>query len=171
METVDNIQFVELWNQYEPRLRQMCNIKLQSVPDEIDDVISEVFLALCKKVNESGLPKNPKTWLYGTLNNKILKEYEKIYKEKAISMADIEYILPSSIDFIEEIEDKSFLDNLIKICEKELTESEKTLLLYVYKERLTMKEIAEILHSSEFAVKQKHYRLCKHLRKIAERIM
>ena len=36
----------EIWQEYESQLRKICKIKLQSHPNEIDDVMSEVSLAL-----------------------------------------------------------------------------------------------------------------------------
>lgn len=173
MENIYNMLCNELWKQYEPRLRQLCSIKLQSMPDEIDDVISEVFLALCKKIDESGLPDNPKTWLYGTLYNIIAKKYKDIYKkrERISDLTAIEDISSSNTDFVEEIEDRSFFEHLKSICDKELREKEKTLLKYVFEDDMTTKEIAEILHISEFAVRQRYHRLCEHLRKIVAKMM
>ena len=42
----------EIWQEYESQLRKICKIKLQSHPNEIDDVMSEVSLALCKQYNK-----------------------------------------------------------------------------------------------------------------------
>lgn len=56
-----------LWNEYEPQLRKICRVKLRSCPDEVDDVMSEVSLALCKQIEKFGKPEKPKQWLYATL--------------------------------------------------------------------------------------------------------
>lgn len=42
----------EIWQEYESQLRKICKIKLQSHPNEIDDVMSEVSLALCKQIKK-----------------------------------------------------------------------------------------------------------------------
>lgn len=171
MENDCNLQCAELWNKYEPDLRRLCGLKLQSYADEIDDVISETFLALCKKVTESGPPENPKAWLYGTANNLINLKFRKLYraKEKTVSLSDKEYELPYSHDFAEEIEDNLLIEELKSELEKELSEQEKALLRYIYDDGLKMKKIAEILHTTEAAVKQKHYRLCNKIRKTASK--
>lgn len=44
----------EIWQEYESQLRKICKIKLQSHPNEIDDVMSEVSLALCKQIKKYG---------------------------------------------------------------------------------------------------------------------
>lgn len=71
-----------LWNEYEPQLRKICRVKLRSCPDEVDDVMSEVSLALCKQIEKFGKPEKPKQWLYATFNNIINLKYREIYKQK-----------------------------------------------------------------------------------------
>lgn len=173
METEYKNICTELWDEYEPNLRRLCRIKLQSHPDETDDVISELFLFLCKKVSESGPPENPKAWLYGTANNLINLKYRKIYKDKEIitSSSAKEYELPYTNDFTDEITDNLLIEQLNNELEKELSEQEKALMKFIYKDGLKMKEIAEILKTSEAAVKQKHYRLCRKIRKTANKLL
>ena len=60
-----------LFRQFEPQLRRICRVKLRGRPDDTDDVISDVFTALCEKFEKDGAPDNPQAWLYGVLNNKI----------------------------------------------------------------------------------------------------
>mgnify|MGYP004447395681 CR=1 FL=1 len=49
----------EIWQEHESQLRKICKIKLQSHPNEIDDVMSEVSLAL-NIGNYINLKKNKK---------------------------------------------------------------------------------------------------------------
>ena len=51
----------KLWEKYEPRIRRICAYKLTSCPDEVDEVVSQTYLALCIKLNE-GTIQNPKAW-------------------------------------------------------------------------------------------------------------
>lgn len=165
VESINNIQCTELWNKVEPDLRKMCKVKLQSSPNDIDDVISEAFLALCKRISENGWPENPSAWLYGTVNNLIKLKHRKLQKEKekVISITDKEYEIPLDYDFTEQIEDNLMIEMLECDIEKQLSEQEKMLLRFIYIDKLKMKEIAKILHTTETAVKQKHYRLCRHI--------
>ena len=50
-----------------------------------------------------------------------------------------------------------------------LSEDEYLIIKYIYFDRLKMKEIANIIGSTESAVKQKHYRICNKLRKSAKK--
>lgn len=162
----------ELWNQYEPYLRAICSVKLNNYPNEIDDVISDTFLALCKKVSESGPPRNEKAWLYGTLNNIINAKYREIYNKKAniVSLTDAVCEVSSENDFEKEIITQNFTEQLEKEFDRKLNDEEKFLMKLIYQDCLKTKDITEILGLTEFAVKQRKYRLRKKMRKIADKI-
>lgn len=49
-----------------------------------------------------------------------------------------------------------------------MSNDECIIIKYIYFDRLKMKEIADIIGSTESAVKQKHYRICNKLRKSAK---
>ena len=93
----------EIWQEYESQLRKICKIKLQSHPNEIDDVMSEVSLALCKQIKKYGEPNKPKQWLYATLNNIINLKYRELYKfkEKQESLENNDFELPFEENGIE----------------------------------------------------------------------
>lgn len=173
MDIMDKEQCAAIWEQYEPYLRRIAGIKLQSCPDAIDDMIAEVFLALCKKVEESGYPENSKAWLYGTLNHLINGKYRELYKEKehTIVLTEQEYKLPYGEDFVGDIEDEWLLEQVRSVMEQELSEREKTLLRLLYDDELSEKQAAGKLGLSDSAVKQQHYRLRRHIRAIAKKLM
>lgn len=158
----------DLWKQFEPQLRTVCKVKLRSHPDNVDDVISEVFAALCEKVSKDGLPEKPKAWLYGTLNNKINLKYREIYKieEKETSLSSKEYVLPYEVDFINKKIDDIYNDEIKCKLKELLSEDEYKIIYAIHFQKLKMKEVATIFNTTESAVKQKHYRICNKLRKI-----
>lgn len=163
---------IEIWNDYEPKLRKICNVKMSNHPDYIDDVMQEVFLALLKKVKNS-LPDNPKAWLYAVLTNTINREYRKLYshQKNIISIDDMQIDLPYENDFSDLYVDHAFLDEFKKTLENELSKDDKEFIYYIYEKRLKMKEIADILDSTESAVKQRHYRLINKIRKMVNKIL
>lgn len=170
MNTIQNGICTELWNEYEPQLRKICRVKLRSCPDEIDDVISEVFLALCQKTDKDGLPEKPKPWLYGTLNNIINLKYREVYKikEKQESIENKDFELPFEENGIEEKIDEIYNNEIKDKLKSFLSEDEYQIINYIYFKKLKMKEIAALLGSTESAIKQKHYRICNKLRKAAK---
>lgn len=159
-----------LWNEYEPSLRNICNYKLSGYPSEIDDVIGDTFLALCDAVNNGIEIKNPKAWLYGTLNNLIKLKYTEMdkRKKKIIRLESVEHKLFYNIDFDETKLSDEALEQIKDSIFDELLGSEKTLLILIYTKKLKFKEIAKILNSTESAVKQKHYRLKRKIMKLVQ---
>ncbi|MBQ6019381.1 MAG: sigma-70 family RNA polymerase sigma factor [Clostridia bacterium] len=75
-----------LWAQFGPRLRVLCEVRLSGLPDEVDDVISEVFTALCEKLEKSGMPEHPQAWLCGVLKNITNTRLREICEKKATEL-------------------------------------------------------------------------------------
>lgn len=157
----------KLWNENEAALRRLCFVKMQSHPDEIDDVISEVFLALCQNISKDNIPNKPKAWLYGTLNNIIKLRYRKLYalREKETSLSNKEYDLPFDNGGIEEEIGKMDINQIEDILKKYLNENEYQLIKSIHYDKLKIKEIAEMNNTTETAIRQKNYRICKKFRK------
>lgn len=156
----------KLWQELEPQVRNLCRAKLRSYPHEVDDIISQTFLALCQKINTDGFPIKPKAWIYGTCRNIILKKYTEIYNQNHISIENMEKELPLEEDAIstkiEEIYNQQFQEKLHSF----LTESEYQFVSYFYFQHLNVKETALILNITESAVRQRNYRICIKLKKI-----
>lgn len=160
----------ELWQAYEPQLHRLCRYQMKKYPDDADDVISEVYLALCKQVSQSGPPDHPKAWLYGTLNNLVAAKFKQIYKDsqRHVSLDAMEMDLPFDDSFEDIVHDKVVLAALQKRLNQVLTVEELQLIEYIYTDARSMKEIAALTGSTPAAVKQKHYRLVKKIKKIAK---
>lgn len=171
--TVDETKICnEIWDKYKFNLQNICMSKLSNYPDEVDDVISDVFLALCEQIEKRGIPENPKAWLYGTFRNILNSKYREIYKakEKHVSLFEHEYQLP----YVHDMSSKDILkrmcdDELQTFLERELNENEYRLVQYIYYDKLKMAEIAVLENSTEAAIKQRHYRLSNKLRWLATR--
>lgn len=157
-----------LWYENEAGIRKICSIKLRSCPQEIDDTVSEVFLILCRKISENNIPQNPKAFLYAVLNNVINQKYRDIYKtkEKEKPISDNEYELFLAYDIIEEKIEEIYNSEIKQKLKILLNEDEYDLITKIHFDKMKMKEIAVLYHSTEAAVKQKHYRICRKLQKI-----
>ena len=162
----------EIWEKYKPGLQKFCSYKLKSHPDEVDDVISDVFLALCEQIEKRGVPKSPKAWLYSTFSNILNSKYREIYKarEKHVSLLDKEIKIPNATDMNKDIFDKIYGDELREFLKAELNENEYRLVQYIYYEKLKMAEIAVLENTTEAAIKQRHYRLCNKLRWLSDKL-
>lgn len=159
-----------LWEEYEPNLRRICNYKLSAYPNEIDDVIGETYLALCNTIDKGIEIQNPKAWLYGTLNNQIKLKYSEMDKKKKIyiRLENVEHELFYNLDFDEKELSQETIEKIKDDVFDELTDAEKTLLILIYDKKIKLKEVAKILNTTEFAIKQKHYRLKHKIKNIAK---
>lgn len=157
----------ELWAEYEPTIRKMSEFKLQSNKAEIEDLVADVYLALCKKVSESGPPEKPREWLFKVHENLLNGKYKDYYikRDKETSYSDEEYDLPFGDNSLKEKEFKMLLDDLLKKADGKIDADDYLLLWYTFS-GYKLKEIAELMNKSESAVKQKRYRLYIKLRKI-----
>lgn len=164
----DNEICESLWKEFEPSIRKISRVKLRSCPDEVDDVVSQVFLALCEKVSKDGLPDKTKAWLYSVLNNIINQKYREVYKikEKEQPISDNEYELPYTYNSIDEKIEEIYNDELKDKMQNLLKEDEFDIIRKIHFEKMKMKEIADLYNTTESAIKQKHYRICNKLRKI-----
>ena len=59
----------KIWNECKDELTKLCAYKLQSCPDDIDDVVAETFFYLCKAVFADEEVFNYKSWMMAVANN------------------------------------------------------------------------------------------------------
>jgi len=169
----ENIFCENIWKDSFVGVKRLCEYKLRSCPDEIDDVISEVYLAFISIVHNNKIPDNPKAWLYGVANNIIKRKYSQINKQKQFSISlssqdiyDIELaVFPDLSD--EMISDADIVSMTDKIFSC-LSDEEQQILTYFHYENKAIKEIAAVMGKSESVVKQKHYRLCLKVKRLVK---
>ena len=169
MKTKEKETCTELWDTHKDRIHQLCSIKLRSCPNEVEDVVSEVFLSLCKKVAESDVPEKPKEWLYGTFRNLLNKTYKNAYssRENETSFSESEIELPYTHDDIRSKETEMYVEELRNAGI--LNNDELELIDLIYYKNLRYKEIAELKNTTESAIKQKHYRVIRKLRNVSKK--
>lgn len=71
----------DLWHEFEPYIRKLCEYKLQSLPNHIDDCVQEVFLDLADALHKGKKIEYPKAWLTKVANNKIKDIYSQAKKD------------------------------------------------------------------------------------------
>lgn len=130
--------------------------------EDIEEVISDTFLVVWKNRNKLEEHKMIKPYIAGITKN---LGREKIRKRKNyLTIADYEQEIESIgvMDYIkeerEEIDKLKYIIQQLKPLEREIFEQ------YYYQTK-KMKEIANYFEVSEFAVKQKLYRIRKQIRK------
>lgn len=160
-----------LWFENEQRLKRLCNYKLSGHRDEIEDILADTMLALWDAICKDKNIGRPEAWLYGTASNLINRKYKELYKEKDCRVAFDEenlklYSLNVGYDSDFALLPEDITERFSDVLDPLLSTDEKQLLTYIYEEKLKMKEIAVILSSTESAVKQKHYRLARKIKRL-----
>lgn len=162
--------FEALWNEYEPAIRRLCRRKLTGNRADVDEIVAQTYLNLCEAVAAGKTINNPKPWLYGTANNLIKRKYAEIkkYNQMNRTLSPSSYELAYDFDYLDKIITDEDILELKKSIEEELNENERLLLKFVYEDKLKTRDIAKIINTSEFAVKQRRYRLNKRIKELAK---
>lgn len=166
---------IRLWNEYKDELTNMCQYKLSSHPDEVDDVIADTFYYLCVAVFEDRKIDNYRAWLSAVANNLIKKKYTELNKLKLKNITYNEEDIDTYGYIDDMILDSMISDSVIEaICDTiihELSPSEQKLYHYVYVDKLKMKEIAVLMDITEANVRQRNHRLTKKLKTIIKKYL
>ncbi len=165
----------QIWLRNDKRLHRISYQRLQSCPNDIEDVVSQVKIIFFDRMlsDDKEPPRRVDEWLSGVLNNIIKQTYEENSKskEKLVSLDfDSEDVcLPcEEVDLDEEIL-KEKLD--FNALEKELLDLLKPKEAYVliehYEKKRKYKDIAEELGEKTGAVKERAHRAANKARKLA----
>ncbi len=77
----------EIWDEYGPLVKRLCYQRLSSAPQEAEDVISEICLALLNTLYDGKDIEHPKSWLYSVSRNLINKNMKSLTEgEKDLSV-------------------------------------------------------------------------------------
>lgn len=160
----------EIWLENEEFLRRICNQKLSSCPQEIDDVLHDTYIALCDAFDDGRVIRNHRKWLIGTLMHKINKKYTEINnnKKKLVSMTDCETRLSYTMDMDSVRVSDELTEEMANEIISSLSEKEQTLYHLIHDEHLKHKQIATMLGIRPGTVRERAYRLRHKITKIAE---
>lgn len=171
METIyeeNHSLFKEAWKKYEPGIRKLCLVKMQSIPDEIEDVVSDVFLFFWKEIQENGPPKCIQAWLYKVAYNQINRRYYNNNRKVRYTEPYDDTVVVVGYDIDDaRFESETLFQWADEIIEN-LPQEDKLLMKYIYEDGLSMREIAAKMDSTEAAVKQRHYRLTRKIKRVVK---
>ena len=119
-----------------------------------DDLTQEVFQTLLEKAGEVRKMENVAGWLIQTAAYKIMSENKRARNHREVPLT--EEILPAA----EEEERTAFLEHL----PPDLSEDERTLLVYRIYYKLSFYETGKALHCSSVAAQMRFRRLMKRLK-------
>ena len=157
-----------LWDECKDDLTKLCKYKLSSHPDEVEDVIADAFYYLCVAVFKNRKIDNYKAWLVAVTHNLIKKKYTEInhMKKSYISFYE-ENIEENSYDgdrLFDSFVSDSMIEQLSDSIISNLSGGDRLLYIYVYQDKLKMREIAGLMNITENNVRQRNHRLGKKLK-------
>ena len=130
--------------------------------EDIEEIISDVFLAIWKNSENLNRHTNIKEYLTGIAKNVTRNKYRRT--ELNYSISDYEEKLFDNFN-IEKLSEEKEQDRIIKKALKNLNEEEYNIFIMFYYNGKKIKEIAEVLDLSESNVKVKLHRIRKLIKK------
>lgn len=125
------------------KMKKICHAKMADNND-IDDIISETYLAFYEHCKKHGLPDNPTAWLYSILNRRINNKCREVYKNarNKVHLDEIQN-LSFEVDFEEELLKNVSIDELKTKIISKLTNDEYNLYELIYEKGTKYAEIAK----------------------------
>ena len=140
-------------------------VSIYLTDEDIEEIISDVFIAVWKNSRMLSNTTNIKAYLSGTAKNIIRNKYRKNEINFSISDYEEKIIDNNNLENIVENKEK---DLLIKKCLKTLKEDEYKIFIMFYYKKKSTKEIAKGLNCTIEKIKVMLHRVRKKIKKILE---
>ena len=160
----DDRAFSELYDRYSKPLYHYF-LRLLWRNDELaEDLVQDLFVKIIKKPELFDSSRSFKTWIYVVATNMCKNEYRKKEVRRNVSSGlDKHYSLfDASTNVLDEVQ-HSFFKDAFEIGLNDLDEKHRTVFTLRHMEGLAIKEIAEILNTSEGTVKSRLFYATKYL--------
>jgi len=158
----NELAFDELYCRYSIKMYSFFYRMLYCDRDKGEDFLQDIFLKLIDKLELFDSERKFSSWFYSIASNMCKNEYKKIklrnYHSEVHSFSDISV----NTNIYEELDLKSFNDELYHFLE-DMDEGPKSAFLLRYGNNLSIKEIAEILECPEGTIKSRLFYTMKYL--------
>lgn len=166
---IKNDAFRELVSPY----LNYCFVIINRIVDnktESEDILQETLIQVLNNISKFRFESSFKTWIAKIAYNQALQFLRKNKEKYKLSLESVGEEVDAHYD-LEEDTFKSFKKELIWEAVEKLSGSNKTVLLFFYKDELSIKEICEIQDRTENQVKVQLHRARAELKKILEKLM
>jgi RNA polymerase sigma-70 factor (ECF subfamily) len=159
------------YQQQERRFRQLYEEHYRSIqayavrrvdtPDDVADVVAEVFTTAWRRLDDIPPPPADRVWLYGTARRALAGHYRGARRRsRLISRIQNSYAdSPQTVELM-----PGFFDDRLIRAMRQLPEGERETLMLVYWEQLSHAEAAQVLSCSPNAVAIRTHRAKERLR-------
>ena len=162
--------FALIYDRYAGKMQWYFLRMLGKDADKARDFTQDLFVKLAEKPHLFDSGKKFSTWVYTVAHNMCKNEYRKLSVRHHVSGDDYGVERKVSGDHDKDLEmhvDKKTFEKMLEIELNLLDENHRTAFLLRYKEEMSIKEIAEIMATSEGTVKS---RLFYTVKKLSEKL-
>ncbi|MFA7662727.1 MAG: RNA polymerase sigma factor [Patescibacteria group bacterium] len=136
-------KYREIIRRYQTKLTHYLRKFIRN-PDELEDILQEVFIKAFKNLNSFEVDKSFSSWIYRIAHNEAINSLKK-KENKNIDLEDVEYkIFDEKFDINEKIDQAILRQNLSVALSKLKLEYKEVLVLF-YFEGLSYTEISDVL--------------------------
>ena len=144
--------FAELYRRYSPKVYGKCVVMLNNEA-EANDAVQDVFEKVLLRIGGFRRESKFGTWLFTITNNHCIDRLRSKNRLKSKQAEFPEVEIPDEVDEVDWLEEQS--PEAIKHILSELGEVDRTSLILMYMDELSVKEIAQTLGLQESATKMR----------------
>ena len=158
--------FADIYDQFAPKIFKFCYFRVSS-REEAEDIASQVFIKAWDHIASGNPVTNVQGFLYRIASNLVIDFYRKNKDKREVSLDNPLHPLdvPDKSDFVERI-DRDILVQEIQAKLGELPENYREVVILKYVQDISIKEIAEILKTSENNISVRLHRAIEKLKKL-----
>lgn len=162
--TVDTTTFPSIYDEFAPKIYKFCYFRVSS-KEEAEDIASQVFMKAWDHVAAGKEVTNVQGFLYRIASNLVIDFYRKNKTKHEVSLDDPfnPIDVPDKVNFVEGIE-KDMLIQDIQSKLDQLPENYREVIIHKYINDLSIKEIAEVMDTSENNISVRLHRAIEKLK-------
>ena len=163
----DKLNIEKVMEDYTNYLYVIVNNKnFKLTEEDVEEIISDVFLAVWKNQKQLNMEKEMSSYLAGIANHIYSKRLRNF--KNLIDIEDYENQLQDSQDIEQKIEERQKQDMILEEIYM-MKQEDQDIFLYYYYYAKSIKEIAKELNLTEVKVKSRLFRIRKKLKKKLEK--
>lgn len=163
----DSRAFSEIYDRWSKPMLNYFYKMLWQDREKAEDFMQEIFTKIIHKPQLYNPNRAFKTWLYSVANNMCKNEYRRAEVRKGTSNSLHDNIVVHDSSAPDKEHDKNIFNDRLKEELENLSDNHKKTFILRFKHDLSIKEIAEILETSEGTVKS---RIFYTLKKLGEKL-
>ncbi|MEK7615651.1 MAG: RNA polymerase sigma factor [Patescibacteria group bacterium] len=161
---IDTATFEKIYDDFAPKIFKFCYFRVSS-KEEAEDIASLVFIRAWDHIAVGKEVTNVQGFLYRIANNLVIDFYRKNKDKRELSIDDpVNPIdVPDKADFVEQLDQRMLVQEIQGKLER-LQDNYRDVIVMKYINDLSIKEIAEVLETSENNISVRLHRAIEKLK-------